>query len=252
MKDSRAAMGMPITVEIADASASMADIDAVFAYFEHVNLVFSVHRNDSEISRINRGEVVYENYTDEVKEVLARTEDTRRVTQGYFDALRPNKLYDPSGVVKGWAIQNAYTLLLKRGFKNFFIEAGGDIALSGHNQSGGKWSVGIRNPFKLDTTVKTLYLSDCGIATSGNYLRGNHIYNPNSGKEASQDIVSVTVIGPNVYEADRFATAVYAMGYKGIEFIESLEGFEGYAIDKRGIATFTSGFEIFTQNNKSL
>lgn len=247
MKDSRAAMGMPITVEIADASASMADIDAVFAYFEHVNLVFSVHRPDSEISKINRGEIPYEQYSDEVKEVLARAEDTRRVTHGYFDALRPNKSYDPSGVVKGWAIQNAHDLLRKRGFKHFFVEAGGDIAVSGKNESGQKWSVGIRNPFKLDTTVKTLHLTDCGIATSGNYLRGNHIYDPKSGKETSGEIVSITVIGANVYEADRFATAAYAMGYKGIEFIESLQGFEGYMIDKRGVATFTSGFEALVQ-----
>jgi len=55
----------------------------------------------------------------------------------------------------------------------------------------------------------------------------------------------VTVIGPNVYEADRFATAAFAMGRKGIEFIEKLVDFEGYMIDAQARATFTSGFERY-------
>jgi thiamine biosynthesis lipoprotein len=60
-----------------------------------------------------------------------------------------------------------------------------------------------------------------------------------------QDIVSLTVIGPNVYEADRFATAAFAMGKRGIYFIEQLPGFEGYMIDAAARATFTSGFERY-------
>ena len=54
-------------------------------------------------------------------------------------------------------------------------------------------------------------------------------------------------MGPNVLEADRFATAAFAMGREGIHFIESLKGFEGYAIDAKGIATMTSGFEVYTK-----
>ncbi len=56
------------------------------------------------------------------------------------------------------------------------------------------------------------------------------------------DVKSLTVIGPDIYEADRFATAAFAMGRGGIDFIESLEGFEGYMIDASKTATFTSGF----------
>jgi thiamine biosynthesis lipoprotein len=53
------------------------------------------------------------------------------------------------------------------------------------------------------------------------------------------------VIGPNIYEADRFATAAFAMESAGILFIEELEGFEGYMIDQHGLATYTSGFERY-------
>jgi thiamine biosynthesis lipoprotein len=246
MKDSRIVMGMPVTVEVVDIQTSMSDIDSVFDYFKYVNDVFSVHKHDSEISCINRGEITPQSWSADMKEIFALAEDTRRVTGGYFDALRPDGLYDPSGIVKGWAIERAKKLLQARGLKHFCIEAGGDIALSGSNSSGAKWIVGIRNPFKLETIMKTIYGTDCGVATSGNYLRGNHVYNPKTKKHASEEVVSVTVIGPNVYEADRFATAAYAMGREGISFIEKMNGFEGYMIDNKGIATFTSGFEQYT------
>ncbi len=59
------------------------------------------------------------------------------------------------------------------------------------------------------------------------------------------DVVSITIIGPNVFEADRFATAAFAMGRKGIQFIEELAGFEGYMIDAQACATYTSGFERY-------
>ena len=94
--------------------------------------------------------------------------------------------------------------------------------------------------------VKIVYLSGQGIATSGTYARGQHIINPLEPNVPITEIVSLTVIGPNVYEADRFATAAFAMGKSGIEFIENLEGFEGYMIDSQGIATYTNGFDILT------
>jgi len=81
-----------------------------------------------------------------------------------------------------------------------------------------------------------------GVATSGTYIRGQHIYNPYRPEEKIEDIVSITVVGPDIYEADRFATAAFAMGRGGIMFIEELKDFEGYAVDAAGIATMTSGF----------
>ena len=93
--------------------------------------------------------------------------------------------------------------------------------------------------------VKVLAVTDKGIATSGTAIRGQHIYNPHNPVTPLQDIVSLTVVGPNVYEADRFATAAFAMGKRGIYFIEQLPGFEGYMIDASARATFTSGFERY-------
>jgi thiamine biosynthesis lipoprotein len=76
-------------------------------------------------------------------------------------------------------------------------------------------------------------------------VRGEHIYNPKAPKEEIKDIVSLTVVAPDIYEADRFATACFAMGRDGIYFLEKSPGLEGYVIDSTGIATFTSGFEKY-------
>lgn len=140
----------------------------------------------------------------------------------------------------------AAKLIEKLGFAYYYVDAGGDIQVSKTKADGTPWKVGIRNPFQTDQIVKTLSVSDCGVATSGTYERGSHIYNPKDGKPMI-DILSLTVIGPNVYEADRFATAAFAMGKEGIHFLERLPGFEGYLIDRAGVATMTSGFERFVQ-----
>lgn len=96
--------------------------------------------------------------------------------------------------------------------------------------------------------MKEVSITNRGMATSGTYIRGQHIYNPYTDRAPLHDVVSITIIGPNVYETDRFATAAFAMGSKGIDFIEQLNDFEGYSINRSGIATMTSGFGEFTKN----
>jgi thiamine biosynthesis lipoprotein len=125
------------------------------------------------------------------------------------------------------------------------VEAGGDIQMAGHNPEGQPWHVGIRNPFNLHEIVKVVSIGDGAIATSGTYVRGKHIYNPKSAGELETNILSLTVIGPNIYDADRFATAAFAMGEEGVFFIERLEGLEAYQINSNGVATFTTGFHRY-------
>jgi len=238
---------MPITVEIVDSSAAAEVLKKVFAYFVAVDERFSTYKETSEVMRVNRGEVKKEDYSPEMREVFALAEQTKKETNNYFDIKKPDGSLDPSGIVKGWAIQNAAEQVRAMGYRNFFIDAGGDIQSQGMNAEGLPWSVGIRNPFNLDEIVKVIYPHGAGVATSGTYIRGQHIYTPQNPEKELRDVVSITVMGPNVLEADRFATAAFAMGREGIHFIESLKGFEGYAIDAKGIATMTSGFEVYTK-----
>lgn len=238
-------MGMPITIEVIGEGAKDA-MEAAFSYFVAVDERFSTYKDTSEISRINRGELPEDEWSDEMREVFAIGKTTRAQSDGYFDIRRPDGSLDPSGVVKSWAIKNAADLVAKRGCNNFFIDAGGDIAMSGTDEKGQDWSVGIRNPFKRDEIVKVMYPKGFGVATSGSYIRGAHIYDPHDPTRSLDEIVSITVVGPDVLEADRFATAAFAMGPKGIRFIEKMPDLEGYMIDRNGIATMTSGFEFFT------
>lgn len=246
MKDTQSIMGMPITVEIVDDNATVQTLQQVFDYFTQVDRVFSTYKPDSEISRINAGEILPEAFSRDMRTIFQLSETTKQQTQGYFD-MGPVGLCDPSGVVKGWAINQAAQRLRAAGWKKFYVEAGGDIQADGVNAAGTPWRVGIRNPFAKQQIVKAITLSNKGVATSGSYERGAHIYNPHDRSQPITNIVSLTVVGPNVCEADRFATGAFAMGRAGIAFIEHLPGFEGYMIDEHGVATMTSGFDAFVR-----
>jgi thiamine biosynthesis lipoprotein len=225
MKQTRIIMGMPITVEVID-EVSGRDFESVFTYFISVDKRYSTYKSDSEISDINRG-LPKSDWSQEMRLVLDLCEQTKQLTNGYFD-IRHNGKLDPSGLVKGWAIKNAAELILNKGAENFYIEAGGDIQVHGTNADSESWAVGIRNPFNIDEVIKVISLTTEGVATSGTYIRGEHIYNPHNDYKEAGSIKSLTVIGKNVYEADRFATAAFAMGADGIAFIESMPDIEGY------------------------
>ncbi len=247
MRTTRILMGMPITIEIADKNALLSDINEIYEYFKLIDQKFSTYKKNSEISRINGGRLKINDASRDVKLIFKLANKTKKETQGYFDIYHEKKI-DPSGIVKGWAIFNAANQLLKKGYKNLYIDAGGDIQSYGKNNKGIDWSIGIRNPFNQSEIIKVISPKNKGVATSGTYIRGNHIYNPKNNSRVIDDIISLTVIGPNIYEADRFATAAFAMGRDGINFIENLSGFEGYLIDKKGIATYTSGFSKYETN----
>jgi len=244
MRDTRILMGMPITVDIGGTSTDDL-IDTVFGYFEHIDRRFSTYRADSEIAAINRGDVPVVDWSGEMMEVLAIAKQTKDETDGYFDIRKPDGSLDPSGIVKGWAIRNAADLVRRSGARDFYVDAGGDIQTGGKNPDGEDWRIGIRNPFNEREIIKAVAPKGRGIATSGSYVRGQHIYDPHAPGRQIEDIVSLTVIGPDVLEADRFSTAAYAMGKAGIRFIEELPGFEGYMVDAGGVATQTSGFKGF-------
>jgi thiamine biosynthesis lipoprotein len=245
MQETRILMGMPVTVEVVDnfPLACLGEvINTVFAYFEYVDEKFSTYKEHSEISLINNQAMPVEQSSADMQTIFALAEETKQATNGYFD-IAHNGLYDPSGIVKGWAIDKAAAILRQKGFANFYVAAGGDIQAVGKN-----WRVGIRNPFNMHEIVKVLSISDCGVATSGTYIRGQHIYNPKNNGQRMTEMISLTMIGPNIYEADRFATAAFAMGCEGILFVEALEGFEGYMIDQQHLATFTSGFARYVSH----
>ena len=246
MKYIKKVMGMTAVIDISDEEAKAEDAEKVFSYFSYIDDKFSTYKKDSEIERINRKEIGENDFSHDMKKILSLADKTKKETDGYFDIKRNGRI-DPSGIVKGFAIHEGVKMLRKLGYKNFYVEIGGDIEVAGKNPRGEKWRVGIQNPFNKTEIIKVVHLSDRGIATSGSYVRGEHIYDPIA-QENENRIAGITVVGPNIYEADRFATAAYAMGEKGLEFIERLSGFEAYMVKNNKRAMMTSGFSKYLIN----
>ncbi|MCL4358097.1 FAD:protein FMN transferase [Patescibacteria group bacterium] len=242
MRRTEIIMGMPITIEIVN-NASRSFVADLFNFFRAVDCRFSPYKNDSELAKINQG-LPQDKWSKEMKEVMRLSEQTKQITYGYFDINRSGKL-DPSGIVKGWSIAQAAKRLKKHGLVDFYVEAGGDIQAEGHAAKGEGWLVGIRNPFKIDEIVKVLSISGQGVATSGAYIRGEHVYNPLNNYTSPKGVASITVIATDILDADRFATAAYAMGMKGINLIRQLPGLEAYQINSDGKAIYTPGFEAY-------
>ncbi len=237
-------MGMPVTVGIVDEWATEDAVDSIAAFFAQVNQQFSTYLPTSEVSRLNAGVLSRAEMSADLREVLRLSEETRVLSNGYFDIARGNAI-DPSGIVKGWAIQRAADMLHDRGFVDFFVDAGGDIQTSGVNQQGSPWRVGIRNPFDRDEVVKVLAISNCGVATSGTAIRGAHIIDPLHNSPIENPLVSLTIVAPAILDADRIATAGFAMGRAGLTFVAELQGFEAYGIDKDRNAVRTAGFDRY-------
>lgn len=246
MKKTNIIMGMPITVEVVGDNTQKF-INNTFKYFIEVDERFSTYKSTSEISQVNRG-LPKKDWSQDMIAVLDLCESTKKLTKGYFDIKHKNKL-DPSGLVKGWAINKAASRLTHSGVENFYIEAGGDIQAQGTSANNDPWLIGLRSPFNINEIIKVVILTNQGIATSGTYVRGQHIYNPHDPDQNLDYIKSLTVIAPNVYEADRFATAAYAMGKAGISFIEETPELEGYMVGSDRVATYTSGFERYVVLN---
>lgn len=239
-------MGMPIRIVIAHHGVHENIFNEAFALLEEIDERFSTYKNTSEISRINTGQVSESEWSEDMKEVCELAEKTKKDTNGFFDIRTPDGFLDPSGVVKGWAIQKVFDLLLSKGEENILVDVAGDVATHGRNEKGEEWAIGIKNPFNTEEVVKIVYPRGKGVATSGTYARGAHIYNPHTGESASGTLESVTVVAPTILEADLLATAVFAMGEDGLLYAEQTEGVEAYAIRPDRTSVMTAGFSLLS------
>src|ERR1700693_4709249 len=234
-------MGMPVTVHVADEAAETAAVERVFEDFRLLDRTFSPFLETSHVSRVNRGEPIPEDASAMVSQVINLCRQYERATAGYFSAWIGGR-FDPSGLVKGWAIARACFILDTSGYRTFFVDAGGDVQTRGRNTDGRPWRVGIRHPVERDKVACVVLASGIAVATSGTYEKGEHILDPHTGKPANAWL-SFTVAGPDIVQADVFATACFAMGTAGLDFVSHLARYEAYAIDNQLRAAYTSGFD---------
>ncbi len=215
-------------------------LDEAVAWLHHVDAVFSTYRPDSAISRLDRGETTPARCGPQVAEVLTRCAEAGLTTAGYFSHRATGRL-DPSGLVKGWAIERASDILHAAGARNTCVNGGGDIQLRGESAPGLPWRIGIAHPLRPDTLAGVVTGTDLAVATSGTAERGPHIIDPHTGAPAA-GLLSVTVTGRHLTATDAYATAAFAMGPAARGWIDALPGHAALAVTPDGGRWATDDF----------
>ena len=238
-------MGTAIGLDVRDPAVGPSALDDAFGYLRDVDRRFSPYKPDSEVSRLIRGELEETDASSDLRAILSLCDQVRQTSEGFFDirAHRPDGRPDPTGLVKGWALEKASQILESAGARNYCINGGGDVIAAGESAggsvsgeapgggtgSGQAWRVGIRHPLIADRLAAVLAIRDGAVATSGAYERGEHIRNPLTGL-APEGLLSVTIVGPSLTLADAYATAAFAMGASGLAWVAGLSGFAGCGV----------------------
>lgn len=214
-------------------------VEEVVAWLHDVDQVFSTYKADSIVSQLRVGAIKLDDVDAGVADVVSRCSDMKRITEGTFDPWAVPGGFDPSGIVKGWAIDRAAAILENYGFRNFMINAGGDIVVRGNMDSNTPWRIGIQHPEVAGGVYGTVELSDSAIATSARYERGEHVVSPNGNPI---NAISATVVGPDAATADALATALLISGVAGLKWLETLTGYSGQVVVGKTVTSQGSAF----------
>ena len=236
-------MGTVFSFDLRD-PVSVGVVDEVVEWLHWVDATFSTYVEDSEISQLRRRDIHLAECAPEVADVLAQCAQLERDTDGAFSA-HYSGLLDPSGLVKGWAIERAAQLLTEAGSTRHAVNGGGDVRAVGRPEPGRSWQIGVVDPFDPRSLATVLSVVDGAVATSGTAERGLHVVDPRGGLPA-QGLASVTVVGPNLALADAYATAAMVKGAEAPAWVEGLDGYDAFAVATTGERWQTSGFAAWT------
>ncbi|MFF3331976.1 FAD:protein FMN transferase [Streptomyces sp. NPDC002888] len=217
-----------------DPGAVKAALEEAVAGLHRVNEVFSTYRDDSQVSRLGRGELTLEECDPEVAEVLELGAEAERASEGWFSTSYEGRV-DPTGIVKGWAAERAARrIAAATGVSGVSVNGGGDVQLLGVPGPARPWRVGVSDPLRpggLAAVISAAGADELAVATSGTVERGAHIVDPRTGRSAVTDLVAVTVVAPSLTWADCWATAAFAMGSReALAWLEALPDVEALLI----------------------
>jgi thiamine biosynthesis lipoprotein len=237
------AMGTVFSITVVTAGRPAGEfrpaLAAACATLHRADAVFSTWDPDSPVSRLRRGEATPGELPPEVAEVLAECRAARQASGGWFDPWAMPGGVDPTGLVKGWAVEQALAVLRNEGIGGAFVNGGGDVGAFGSPAPGERWRAGIRHPWRADALAAIVEVK-AAVATSGSYERGPHLIDPATGRPGSR-AASATVTGPRLALADALATAVAVGGDEALAAVAALDGYEGYLIRPDGSETDTGG-----------
>lgn len=221
------------------ATAVRAALDSACATLHWTDTVFSTWDRQSPVSLLRRGEATLSEMPAEVAEVLTLCETAKRASCGWFDPWALPGGVDPTGLVKGWAVDRALAVLRAARLPAALVNGGGDLAAFGCPAPGLPWRIGIRHPWRPAALAGIIEVR-AAVATSGTYERGAHLIDPHTGQPGSR-AVSATVTGPSLAMADALATAVAVGGDLALDAVAALEGYQGYLIRPDGTEADTGG-----------
>lgn len=213
-------------------------VDNACRVLHHLDDVFSTWKPGSPMSRLRRGELPLFETPPEIPHVLELCAEARDLSGGWFDPWAMPGGVDPTGLVKGWALEQASEVLRRSGVPAALLNGGGDLVAHGTPPSSEPWLIGIRHPWDASALACVVEL-DRAMATSGSYERGLHLLDPRTGQPPSA-AASATVCGPSLALADAFATALAVGGEDVFALLSGLKGYDAYLIRDDGSEAATA------------
>jgi thiamine biosynthesis lipoprotein len=232
-------MGTVFSFDVRTPGFDTTVLDDAVDILQDIDARFSTFRDDSEVSRLAAGTLRISECSEDVQWVLRRCAELTAETDGYFSAYAGGAL-DPSGLVKGWAIEQASDLLCMAGSTSHCVNGGGDVQCVGWAGPDTPWRVGVSHPLRRGELATVVTGTDLAVATSGSAERGAHVVDPHT-RRAPGALASVTLIGRHLSDVDAYATAAFAMDDAARGWLESLDGFRAFVVQADG-ATWSTGF----------
>jgi len=175
MTHAETAMGTVFSLSVVPGRLTGQDLrsalGAACATLHHADAVFSTWDRQSPVSRLRRGEAVPGDLPSEVAQVMAECQAASQASGGWFDPWAMPGGFDPTGLVKGWAVERALAVLRGSGIAAAMVNGGGDLAAFGSPAPGRRWRVGIRHPWRAGSLAGIIEVG-AAVATSGSYERG--------------------------------------------------------------------------------
>ncbi|HTE85611.1 MAG TPA: FAD:protein FMN transferase [Dehalococcoidia bacterium] len=157
---------------------------------------------------------------------------------------------DLGGIGKGLTLDRSAALLGR--FRDFAIDAGGDMVLAGTQADGSRWGVGVQDPTSPSCDLTRLECTDCAVATSTiarrHWLKGSrpqhHLIDPRTGLPSESGAVATTVIARSAAQAETLAKAALLLGPSaGIRFLDGQPNVEGLVVLEGGYVQRSAGLD---------
>jgi thiamine biosynthesis lipoprotein len=216
---SMASVVIPRGSEDPAAGRAHPELAEVRAWFDEVVAVLSPFDEDSDLCRWRGGAVPLEECSPLLASVVGDVLALQRVTDGGFHPYDRSGRFDPTGYVKGWAVERAVWILASAGVRDACLGIGGDIQTIGVAERGRPWRVAVADPANGERVLALVHgghpSAPLAVATSGDAQRGDHIWaglggTPGHIQGSPRALACVTVVGPQLRLADAFATAIWA------------------------------------------